>query len=408
MPSRRRKLISRGDGNIRERRTADGPRFDAKWRDDSGMRAGGHRTKTFATYAEAENFLADVAERKRAGIYVPDGNATVGDILSEYLRHGRARWSPNTYATYRGICERDLLPAIGALPIEQATPRNIQLFMDRFARAYSPSRVGVIRAFLTGAFKEASLLGIVHANPFAGIRTPTVRRRDTVTWQPSHIAAVLAAAKETDDGRGVMWHAFYTVSLLTGMRPGEVRALMWRDVDLNLGVITCRRTITRDESNRVVIGSTTKTHASRVIPLPPSAVSTLDAYQHEQERRRLSTPGWHFTGLVFDRGNGDTLPQATVQRAHARICQSADVPRIRLHDMRHTAATLMLESGVDLKTVSAILGHRDISTTANIYAHVSTDHARSAVVALDEAINRHQSIPRPYRELTSDDSDDTP
>lgn len=365
--------VRRGDGSIEERLTQSGePRFLARWHNGEKV-----VSKTFRTLDAAEAHLQDIGQRKRTGRYVPDEDWTVAEVVQDYIDHGRDRWKSNTVATYTTILNNVIAPTIGREKVVDLTARQCQHWINSLRRDYSPARIELIRAVITGALKEAVRLDVIRANPMADVRMPKKSRPERQLWTPEEAKRVLAASEPDPQ-----LHAFYRVALTTGMRPGEIRALMWGDIDLDAGKITVRRSVTRAENYRPIVGDSTKTGKTRTVGIPPRTVAALKRYRASQAERRLRTEHWAKTDLVFDRGDGHVMAQQTFARRHERIIELAGVPHVSPHGMRHVAATLLLEAGVDVKVVSDTLGHSTTTTTRDIYQHVTERLQRTAADTL--------------------------
>lgn len=165
----------------------------------------------------------------------------------------------------------------------------------------------------------------------------------------------------------------FAVLIATGARRGEALALTWRDIDLNGGSIIIDKSATWVHGVRAV--ESTKTNRVRVIDVDPETVAALRSHRAQQAQERLESPQWVDNDLVFCRPDGSPLPPDFAYRQFQRLIKEAGVPQIRLHDLRHTHATWLLEAGEQLHVVADRLGHADSSTTSNIYAHV-TDRQR--------------------------------
>lgn len=373
--------IRRGDGYITERRARDGTvRFQARWHDGARWRA-----KTFPDLDAAEDHLRDVGRRRRRGLDVAVSDLTVDELVADYLARGQHRWAANTLATYRLLARRQIGPGLGRVRVAELTAVRVQRWLDRLTGQVSASVVQSARTILSGACRDAVRLGIIPANPVTGARTPARPRAERQTWTAVQVQAALAAV-----AGDVLLHALYLVALTTGVRPGELRALMWRDLDLERGVLTVRRTMTRDADFRHRVGTTTKTRRVRAVALPEVTVEALRVHRADQLRRRLAAAAWHDGEVVFDRGDGAPLAQQTLANRHRAVCERAGVPRIRMHDLRHTFATIALEQGTHPKIVSEILGHASITTTLDIYSHVDVDLQRAAITAVTGAMTERR------------------
>jgi integrase len=233
-------------------------------------------------------------------------------------------------------------PTIGRKPLQSLTPLDVQRWIDGLARhGFKPSTVHAAVAVLMGALREAALLGITDRHVGQGIRRPKLGQVSSTTWAAPEIKRVLAAVAGDE-----LWSALYHVAIATGMRPGELRGLKWDCVDLDRGLVTERRTITKDVDGHEVIADRTKSKQARTVALAPHFVEVLRWHRIRQHERRLAHASWHQTDVVFDRGDGQFVNLSSWQRFHRALCERAGVPQIRAHDIRHTYATLLMERNV--------------------------------------------------------------
>lgn len=376
------RTVKRGDGFITERVRKDGTiGYQARWHDGARWRA-----KTFSTLDDAEDHLRTIGRKRRAGHSVAVSDLTVRELVEGYIDRGRRRWSTNTVATYSLLLRQQIVPSLGSVRIVDLTPVRVQRWIDALAGEVSAAVVENARTVLSGACREAVRLGLIPANPVADTRAPARPRAAKVTWTADEIERVLDTV-----ANNVRQHAFYLVALTTAIRPGELRALQWGDIDFDAGVMQVRRTMTRTEEYRHIVGETTKTSRTRAIALPAETVTALRRLRIDQRERRLAATAWNDRDLVFDRGDGNPLAQQSVATMHRRICEAAEVRRIRLHDLRHTAATQMLRANVHPKVVADVLGHSSVTTTLDIYSHVDVSMQRSAIETLADTIVRRRS-----------------
>lgn len=342
------------------------------------------RAKTFATRDKAEAFL-----RARQRGAVPPATMTVNDLIAETIDRAADRLSPRTILTYRKRAESMIAPYIGDRRVIDLETIDVQRWIDRLGRerdadgdpAYKPATIHAAVAVLFGALRDAHLLGIIDRNVAVGIRRPRIRPAQMTTWSIDETRRFLAHVRN-DPRYGVLWH----VALATGMRPGELRALKWVDVDLGARTIHVRRTISKDADGREIISDGTKRGNGRVVVIPAPLVTMLKRHKVAQAARQLKHTTWQDFGLVFDRGDGHWIRQAKWRDAQIAACKGAGVPFLTAHQLRHQAATSMLERGVNVKVVSEILGHQAIETTMNIYQHVGTDLQRSVADGIGAAL----------------------
>lgn len=369
--------LRRGEGSVSPYTLADGTeRWRARWYDDTKA-----RSRSFDSEKAAHNHLVTVGTDKRLGRYIQAADMTVADGVARYLKRGAKGWSTNTSATYGQIARAHIIPYIGKVRVADVTTSRIQHWVDKLeSKGLSASVIGNARIILSGMFAEMLRMKDVSENPVIGVRMPSKSNKATEIWDEAQVAAVISAAHDINKTMEV----YYRVSVTTGMRPGEVRALMWKDIDFDAGIINCRRTITRDANFKQIIGSTTKTDKTRSIAVPASTINALQAQRRRQLEARLAAEKWEDNDLVFERGNGTLLPQQTLRNRHEAVCKAAGVPQIRMHGLRHTAATLLLRRGIHPKIVSDILGHSSIAITLDLYTHTDVSIQRAATDILGE------------------------
>lgn len=318
--------------------------------------------KTFNTEDEAVDWLQVVHRQVRDGKYQPPSTMTVAECVERHIEQGRRRWQGNTPEMYQYNYERWIKPSwIGRLPLSDLTLRDVQRWIDGID--VSPGSVRLAGVTLGTAVKEAVRLGIIPHNPTVGVRYPTKRQYLVNPWSRAEVQRVYATVQ--DDAQ---LSAIYRLSLTIGLRSGELRALHWSDMQRG------RLHIHRTASAAGEIREGTKTNAGRIIALPASVTAALDRWQ-------ACTAG----ALIFPapRNLDTAMSRSHLTNLHHQVIDGAGVKRIRVHDMRHTAATLMLEAGVPLKVVSDILGHASIAITGDVYQWVDEDMQRSALNHLD-------------------------
>lgn len=366
--------LPHGAGDVRER---DG-RWQARWTELDGSR----HARRFDTADEANDFLRERWRDRRDGRSVTSADLTVADILRDWLERSRDDWEPTTYAGYRRIVDQRIIPAVGHLRIATLDTARLQQWIDEMRRAErSPHWIRRCVSILSSAYQQAMQLGIVRANPTTATKRPSSQRVSITTWTASEVAIVDAELLDEP-----LWHAVYRVALTTGMRPGELRALRWSDIDMEGSRIHVRRTMTRDANDKQRVGTHTKTDRERTVTLSAPAAGALKRWRTEQKRRQVAARRWDAGNYVFTGQYGDPLPAATWRKRHRELIEAVGVSTITLHGLRHTFATLALERNVHHKIVAEILGHSNVETTLNRYSHVRLDLQQAAADALSEAI----------------------
>lgn len=388
MTKSRRKGTGRkyGEGHIEIRPTKTGvARYAARWYEEVPGKKPRLAQRTFATQDEAEDHLRQVARDKRDGRYVSSSQLTVEGVIEEWLKRNRPGWKGTTYATYRQRAYVHIIPAIGKVRVVELTPARVQRWADDMVAAgvVAPKTVMESKRVISAAMNEAVRLDIIRENPARSVRVASRPTKRHKTWTEDEVGAILDYTASRP-----MWHAVYSVILMTGMRPGELRALKWSDIDFRYRTIKVERTITRTDSNQEIVGDTTKTGDTRVVSAPEDTIAALKAWKVDQAIEQLRAPIWDDGKFVFTGSEGQFLPHTKWSKFHTGMIFRTGVTRITLHECRHTNATLELAHGTHPKIVSDRLGHRKIETTLDLYSHVSPDLHRNATDALAERVRR--------------------
>jgi integrase len=282
---------------------------------------------------------------------------------------------PATLATYRRLVEQRICPALGATLLSELTPDKLKTAYEHLlADGLSATYVQLIHQVINKALGDAEKDGLITKNPARRVEAPRKAVLDMRTWTADEVTRFLKHVSE--DRLFAMWRLFLT----TGMRRGEVAALRWTDVDLTHGRLSVRQT--GNVINRVWTVGSPKGRgrgATRMLSLDPKTVHVLVAHREAQQVERAEAVDfWQESGLVFCREDGSPLNPTRIGHhltAHAR---RAGLPPIRVHDLRHTYATLALLAGIHPKVVSERLGHANISITLNLYSHVTAGMDREA------------------------------
>lgn len=342
------------------------------------------RTLTFrGTRRDAEKALTDALHQRDTGFDLRPEKLTVADYLDRWLRdyalHNVAR---STYHRYHSIVERHLKPQLGALKLVDLRPAHIQAaYSEYLSEGLAPRTVLQHHHILREALQQAVRWQLAYRNPADAVTPPRPERHEIRALDPHEAARLLAAAT------GTPVEALITVALETGMRQGELLALTWSDLDLRAGTLHILRSSRYYPGEGIVTGPTKTHRARRQLSLAGPTVQQLREHRRLQNETRLSLgPVWQDHDLVFPGPTGEPLPARNLSRTFSTIVKRAELEPLRFHDLRHTAATLMLRTGANPKTVSERLGHATVAFTLDTYAHVLPDMQRDAAEALSALI----------------------
>jgi integrase len=325
------------------------------------------------------------AQRKvDEGLPLPSERLTVAAFLVRWLATIKPALRPNTYRRYEQFVRMHISPALGRITLTKLTPDQLQeLYAAKLEAGLSPTTVRHLHAAAHKALKQATRWGLVARNVATVVEVPRMVRHEMATLTPEEAQRVIEAA------RGERLGAVYTLALTTGMRRGELLGLRWRDVDLERGAVQVRASLQWTKEGPAFAEPKTE-RSRRQITLAKIAIDTLRAHRLAQAEERLRRgPAWEDNDLVFANEVGRPVyPNNMVRRSFEPLLKRAGVRRVRFHDLRHSAATLLLAEGVHPKIVSEMLGHSQIAMTLDLYSHVTPTMQRQAADAMDVVLGR--------------------
>jgi integrase len=372
---------AKGEGSIYRR--ADG-RWCGSIRHDG---AEGRSTRTVLygrTKSEVRDKLKAAIARVDEGAPVRDATATVGTWLKEWreTQLAASNLKPTTRSLYTSCSKNHLEPEpFGKITLDRLRPSDIdRLILDLRKKDLATSTVRqiyhVLRLALAGAVRDKHIA----RNPCEAVARPTTERKEARYLSAEDVSALLKAAESS------RYHALLELIARTGMRRGEAMALKWDDVDLEAGSLRIRGTMARVDGELLVTEPKTA-KSRRTLPLSPALIARLKWQQGTQAReRRRASNTWHETGFVFTTETGRPVDGRDIYRTIQTAAKKAKLTGVGIHTLRHSAATVMLENGVNIKAVSDLLGHSSIAITGDVYAHVSEKTARDAMETLSDAI----------------------
>lgn len=309
---------------------------------------------------------------------------TLGEWLDHWLPNIAARRvRPRTLSSYQATVDLHIKPGVGHHRLDRLQPERLERFyVAMTAKGLSGGTVLRAHRIVSRALKVAMQRGQVARNVATLVDAPTVRRPETPDpLDLDECRKVLAAAVGTRNA------ARWTVALALGLRQSEALGLRWSDVDLIRGTLSVRRGLHRVSGGGLVFEEPKSDRSRRTIALPAELVVALQEHMgHQRAERAHAGEFWEEHDLVFAQANGRPLDKKSDYNDWIKLLTRAGVRRVRLHDGRHTAATLLLSEGVHPRVVMELLGHAQMRTTTDIYSHVMPALAQEAAQRMNEAL----------------------
>lgn len=326
------------------------------------------RYKDCITRRAAQIALAALKREVDQGTAVDRSPQTVTDVLAYWLESYAQFKAPRTYEGYRYTIRTYVEPYLGRIKVQDLRPTQVQSWMTSLRGSGKGQRtVELAHLRLCQALDQAVELGVVARNAArrATVAQTEEKGKEMVTWTAEQARTFLEVA--TREG---VYGPIWLVSLATGMRRGELLGLRWADVDVEHEVLRVRQSVGLLKGAGV-IGDLKSRSAQHDIPVEPEVIAALEKHREGQNKQKASLgDAYQDHGLAFASAVGTPINPNNLLRDYYSLLIAAGVPRIRIHDQRHTHVTLALASGANIKAISRRIGHANTSLTLDVYAHV--------------------------------------
>jgi len=352
-----------------------------------------HNKTIHGNKKEAQAYLNKCLREKDTGTFVEPSKEFLSNFMDTWLETiVKLRVQKRTYLDYKNRTELYIKPNLGELKLSQITPEHIQgLYNKMLENGLSPRTVRYTHTILRNALQQAVKWGKLYRNPATLVDLPRQKKKEMKVLSPKQAAIFMEAAVYSP------WKAFFSLLLSSGMRPQEALGLKWSDIDFANKRITVNRALVRTKGGGWELAETKTARSRRTIPLPSTVIEDLKEHKAKQAVEKLrAKPGkYNDQGFVFAASNGEPMSENNLIRRHFKpLLEAASLPDIRLYDLRHTCATLLLAAGENPKIVSERLGHASITLTLDTYSHVLPDMQAAAAEKLEGMLfngGRHNS-----------------
>jgi integrase len=367
--ARKKQARRPGEGTVFQRK-------DGRWVCEITLEDHSRKQYYFKTEKEALEKRRTVVNELAQGVLATGPQQTLKQYLEYWLEDVyKVSVRLNTYRNCGVLVHKHLVPGLGHIKLQKLTAQQVQSFYAKKLKSgTTASRIKTIHVALHTALEHARRMKLVSLNVCSDVELPRREKREKQPLTPEQARLLLQKVRE-HQLEGVL-----TLALATGMREGELLGLRWSDVDVNKGSLRVARTVTYIPGHGFVEGEPKTVKSKRNIILPPFVIDTLKRHRVRQLEKRLTLgTAWVDRDLVFPDDDGDFLVFTTLLRRFYKLLKEIGLPRITFHDLRHSAATLLLDMGVPAKVVQELLGHSTISITMDVYSHVLPSMQKDAM-----------------------------
>jgi integrase len=346
---------------------------------------------TAPSFRKAELLSTKLQAEVDRGAFLKSSKIKVEAFLNQWLEgYVKSTVGDKTLELYSYLSKKHLIPALGNIPMANLRPQHIQaLYSEKLKQGLAPRTVQLIHVCLHKALSNAIKTGLLKYNPMEGVESPKVERHAMKTMTEDNITLFLNKARETE------YYALFFTYLFTGLRRGEALSLRWSDINIPGAQLSVSRTM-QFLNNEITFKQPKTASSYRQIALSPNTCVVLKVHREEQDAARKDRKDRGFppaidNDLVFCHADGSPYLPRTISHCWFKLIHRCGLDGIRLHDARHSHATLMLKNGTSPKVIQERLGHSSFSTTMNLYAHVSPGMQKQAVDRFDEMMVTNQS-----------------
>ncbi len=360
---------------------------------EAGYDEQGNRKQIFksvkGTKKEAEKIMAKIIQDINGNRYVSDNKLTVAQFLRDWIKvHVEPQLSPTSVDGYKVNIEKHIIPMIGTIVLQQLKHTDIHGMYQKLLSdgrldgkgGLSPRTIKYIHRNLSTALGYAVKMRLINDNPVKFVVSPKVKAYRSEIYDEAEIVTML------DKARGTDMEIPLAIAVTLGLRRGELLALRWQDVNFEGLNVTIRNNLVKTSQGSIF--KDLKTESSyRSIDIPLGLLKLLKEHKSRQEIAKQTLGGcYKDDGLICCNQDGALIPPCYFTRKFIKFLKKHGLKIIRLHDLRHTNATLMLKYGIPAKIASKRLGHSSVGITLDLYSHVVGDMQREVADKIDEGV----------------------
>lgn len=351
------------------------------------------------TKAECEEKLQKLKAEINAPVTIDiDSNVSFGTWIDYwYNTYIKATIKPSTRVGYENNIYNHIIPSIGNIQLSSLTSSDLQEFYNSLkedgriiltsahGKGLSDRAIQSCHITCKSALARAISDGLIKKNPAEFCKVKSQKRAEMKVLSPDEIQRFLIQAKY--DG----YFEIFLMDLMTGLRRGELLGVKWKDINFRTGELHIKRQVQLQDGKMKEVPPKTN-FAKRTIILPPTLIDVLKEYKNTCQSE------WLFPSPT---DNSRPRNAHTLYRQMQRVLEKAECKKVRMHDLRHTFATMSLKSGMDVKTLSAIIGHASAGTTLNIYAHTTEEMQKNAAMKIEKSLGQNLDSSKQNRDVTN-------
>ncbi len=378
-------------------------RSNGKWRAQVSIH-GRRLSYTAKTKKEGLAWIRETRNQIDKGLTFKGADKTLEEFLIEWLKTIQSSRSLGTYTLYSWTIKKRITPYIGNIKLMSLKPDRVQSFYHHLqGEGLSNHAVHVTHKTLRVALNHAIKLGLITRNPCSGTTPPKPKHTEMKFYDDNQVRKLLDTAVAIGD----RFHPLYYLAIHTGMRQAELMGLKWQDVDWDHSTIQVKRQVRHFKGGKHTFTKPKSKSGNRTIILGKKALEILKIHRSGQQKMiRLSRNGWEDFDLIFPSRVGTPITASNIRRGFRKLLKKSRLPQIRFHDLRHTAASLMLNHGIPVLIASKRLGHSKPSVTIDIYGHLMPSKQEEAAELMDDLISPNdETLPILHQDCTETDSE---
>ena len=335
---------------------------------------------TANTRSECFDWLNKTQDQIDGGLTFSKSEYTVEKYLEEWIEVKKSSLRPNTALQYESLIRNDIIPHLGKYKLHRIKLQRINRFYCLLVEDGRGVRtIRLIHSVFHSALEHALRLGLVNKNPSHGAILPRKKYHEMKIYNEEQVFNFLLSAKESR-----FW-LLYKLAFTTGMRQSELLGLKWGDIDWKNSTLKIQRQAQQVNGQGIIFLPPKTRSGIRQIVIGRSILREIADQKEQQDKYRLHRgKEWQDNNLIFATGNGTPFSQSNLMRDFYKVLDKSNLPKIRFHDIRHTAASLMINKGIPIVVVSKILGHSKPSVTLNIYSHCVSELQQEAAKVMEE------------------------